>query len=341
MPDGLIHKSISMDGFEVKTSEEEKGIIEGYAATFGNIDRHGDIIAPGTFKGGRSKVPIFALHDPSKAIGVGYVQEDEKGLKIKMKLAVDSDSDTLRERAREYYALVKEGIVEKMSVGMIIQDREWQERAIDGKKVPVRVIKKADLVEVSLVPIPANDKAQITSVKDLDHTDLERMIEETVQKIFETKAASGSMDLPLADRDREWDANAAVARVKEWAGGPDKENIDWAKYRRAFFWYDSENPESFGSYKLPFADVIDGKLMAIPRAIFAAAAALQGARGGVNIPENDVAAVKSKIEKYYKKMQSKFNDDSIVVPWESGKSATAQKKDLDLSALIASRLGLF
>ncbi len=337
MPDGFIQKSISMEGFEVKSSEEEKGIIEGYAATFGNIDRHGDIIAPGTFKGGRSKVPIFALHRPELAIGVGYVQEDEKGLKIKMKLAVDSDSDTLRERAREYYALVKEGIIEKMSVGMIIQDREWQERAIDGKKVPVRVIKKADLVEVSLVPIPANDKAQITSVKDWDHPDLERIIEAAVQKALTAKAASGAMDLPLADREREWDANAAVARVKAWAGGPNKEDIDWAKYRRAFFWYDSENPENFGSYKLPFADVINGQLMAVPRAIFAAAAAIQGARGGVNIPESDVAAVKRKIESYYKKMRSKFNDESIVAPWKQNKTL----QNLDLSALIASRLGLF
>jgi len=53
---------------------------------------------------------------------------------------------------------------------------------------------------------------------------------------------------------------------------------------------------------LPFADVIDGRLMAIPRAIFAAAAALSGARGGVNIPAEDVDAVKRKIAAYYKRL---------------------------------------
>lgn len=177
-----MQKSVSIAGLEVKESDEEKGVIEGYASTFGNLDRHGDIIAPGTFKGGRSKVPIFALHRADMAVGVGYVSEDEKGLKIKMKLAVNSDSETLRERAKEYYAMVKEGIIEKMSVGMIIQEREWVERAIEGKKVPVRLIKRADLVEVSLVPIPANDKAAVTSVKEVNDSDIERMVEVAVQK---------------------------------------------------------------------------------------------------------------------------------------------------------------
>jgi HK97 family phage prohead protease len=188
LPEDMIQKNISFEGFEIKASDEEKGIIEGYAATFGNIDRHGDIIAPDSFKGGRSKIPIFALHRSDKAVGVGYVQEDEKGLKIKMKLAVDSDSDILRERAKEYHALVKEGIIEKMSVGMIIKEREWVERAIDGRKRPIRMIKKADLVEVSLVPIPANDKARITSVKDLEGEDFQRMVDEAVQKALKEKA---------------------------------------------------------------------------------------------------------------------------------------------------------
>jgi uncharacterized protein len=182
-----LQKSFTVTGLEVKESEQEKGVIEGYASTFGNLDRHGDIIAPGTFKGGRSKVPIFGLHRADLAVGVGFVSEDEKGLKIKMKLAVNAESDILRERAKEYYSMVKEGIIEKMSVGMIILEREWVERAIDGKKIPVRMIKKADLVEVSLVPIPANDKATVTSVKEHDAEDLERLVEAAVQKALQQK----------------------------------------------------------------------------------------------------------------------------------------------------------
>lgn len=125
------------------------------------------------------------------------------------------------------------------------------------------------------------------------------------QDAEDEKAASGSTSLPLADRSRSWDADSAVKRLRKYAssdGSGDKEKMNWRTYRRFFFWYDSKNPEDFGSYKLPFADIVNGKPHAIPRAIFAAAAAIQGARGGVHIPESDVPSVKSRIASYYKKL---------------------------------------
>jgi HK97 family phage prohead protease len=177
---------MQVDNVEFKASDDERGVIEGYASTFGNVDRHGDVITKGAFEGGRSKIPIFAMHDPSMAIGVGFVEEDSKGLKIRMKLAVDNpDSETLRERAREYYAMAKEGIIEKMSVGFIPLEREWKKRKVDGRDVPTRYIKKVDLVEVSLVPIPANDRARVTTVKSFDE-DLQDIIREAVRKEFES-----------------------------------------------------------------------------------------------------------------------------------------------------------
>src|SRR5688572_5686140 len=54
-------------------------------------------------------------------------------------------------------------------------------------------------------------------------------------------------DLPLADRDRAWDGDAAEKRVRKWAGAEDEPN---ARYRDAHAWYDSDKPENFGSYKL-------------------------------------------------------------------------------------------
>src|SRR6478752_2357722 len=97
-------------------------------------------------------------------------------------------------------------------------------------------------------------------------------------------------DLPLADRDREWDGDAAESRVRKWAKAEDGPN---AKNRDAHVWYDSDKKENFGSYKLLIADVIDGKLRAVPRGIMAAAAVMQGSRGGVDLPKDDVDRVKS------------------------------------------------
>jgi hypothetical protein len=112
-------------------------------------------------------------------------------------------------------------------------------------------------------------------------------------------------DLPLADREREWDSSAAEKRVRRWAKAQEGPN---ERYRSAFAWYDADKKDNFGSYKLPIADVVGGKLSAIPRAVIAAAAVMQGSRGGMDLPASDVDRVKSHLASYYKKM-----DD--VPPW--------------------------
>jgi hypothetical protein len=113
-------------------------------------------------------------------------------------------------------------------------------------------------------------------------------------------------DLPLADRDREWDGTAAEKRVREWADATDQPN---QKYRDAHVWYDNEKKDNFTAYKLLIADVIHGKLVAVPRGVMAAGAVMQGSRGGVDLPEKDIDRVKSHLAKYYSKM-----DDAA--PWE-------------------------
>jgi hypothetical protein len=119
-------------------------------------------------------------------------------------------------------------------------------------------------------------------------------------------AVTPFQDLPLADREREWDGDAAETRVRRWADAEDGPN---AKYRDAHVWYDADQRDDFGSYKLLVADVIDGRLTAVPRGVMAAGAVMQGARGGVDLPEKDIDRVKSHLAKYYAKM----ND---TAPWE-------------------------
>ncbi|KRF40280.1 hypothetical protein [Terrabacter sp. Soil810] len=113
-------------------------------------------------------------------------------------------------------------------------------------------------------------------------------------------------DLPLADRDRAWDGDAAEKRVREWAGATGEPN---EKYRDAHVWYDADNTTNFTAYKLLVADVVDGRLRAVPRGVMAAAAVMQGSRGGVDLPDQDRGRVRSHLEKYYAKM----GEDA---PWE-------------------------
>jgi hypothetical protein len=113
-------------------------------------------------------------------------------------------------------------------------------------------------------------------------------------------------DLPLADRDREWDGDAAERRVRDWAGAQDGPN---AKYRDAHVWYDAERQDNFTAYKLLIADVVDGKLTAVPRGVMAAGNVMQGSRGGVDLPKSDIDRVKSHLARYYAKLGE-------TAPWE-------------------------
>jgi len=119
-------------------------------------------------------------------------------------------------------------------------------------------------------------------------------------------AVTAFQDLPLADRDREWDGDAAEKRVRKWAGVEDKPN---EKYRNAHVWYDEDKKDNFTAYKQLIADVIDDKLKAVPRGVMAAGAIMEGARGGIDLPKDDIGAAKSHLAKYYKKMGE-------TPPWE-------------------------
>ncbi len=277
--------------FEVKQLDEA-GVFEGYAAVFGNEDLGGDIIEPGAFTKTLQEnpnMPILWQHDPREPIGVTLsAVEDGRGLRVRGQLNLETS------RGREAYALLKQGALKGLSIGYDAVKELWEGTT--------RRLKEIRLWEWSLVTFPMNLQAQVTAVK----------------------AVVPFQDLPLASEDRSWDADAARARVANWAGGPDKANIDWAKYRKAFLWYNSDEPENFGSYKMPIADIIDGKLMAVPRAIFAAAAAVQGARGGVNISDSDIPAVKRHLERYYRKMDRE-------PPWA--------EKHADLNMLLYAVIG--
>ena len=113
-------------------------------------------------------------------------------------------------------------------------------------------------------------------------------------------------ELPLAPRDREWDGDAAESRVRKWAGAEDGPT---AKYRDAHLWYDADKSDNFTAYKLLIADVVDGRLHAVPRAISAAAGVLDGARGGVDIPSSEADRVRSHLARYYEKLGEQ-------PPWE-------------------------
>ena len=74
--------------------------------------------------------------------------------------------------------------------------------------------------------------------------------------------------------------------------------------------YDADNKDNFTAHKLLIADVVDDRLVAVPRGVIAAAGIMQGGRGGIDgVSDDEATRIRNHLAKYYKKM-----DDTP--PWE-------------------------
>lgn len=125
----------------------------------------------------------------------------------------------------------------------------------------------------------------------------------SVDRAIITTAVKASKALPLAASGRKWDKGAALKRVKASIGAEDAPNATYARYH---LWYDSEQPNNFGAYKLPFVDVVDGTAMAIPAALRNAAARLSQTDGPTDAEKTRIKGI---IDGYLGKL--KTNADGL------------------------------
>lgn len=138
-----------------KSLENDAGTFEGFLSVYGIPDQQKDVVEPGAWSLARNPLPLLYRHDRNQLIGaIDELNETERGLFVKghLNLAV--------ERAREIYALMKEGLITGLSPGF----RETKDSFVGD----IRHIYKADLHEASLTPFPANMDAQISSFKEED-----------------------------------------------------------------------------------------------------------------------------------------------------------------------------
>lgn len=129
--------------------------------------------------------------------------------------------------------------------------------------------------------------------------------------------------LTLGDRDQAFDADDAIARLIQWAQG------DVKKFASAFLWRDAQgDPRNKDTYRLPVADVINGKLTLIPHAVYAAAALLSGAHGGLpGIEDGEKEQIRNTITQIYDLLRETFSDPRIIPAWQRGGRKGAQGAD--------------
>lgn len=272
--------------FEVK-AVGENGTFKVIASTEG-VDRAGEVImVNGWDLENYKKNPIILFAHDYWSLPVGkatavYPSDDGKQL-----IAEGYFAST--ESAQEVRKLYDEGILVAVSVGFMPMERNGN------------VITKAQLLEISFVPVPCN--ADAVSLEKMNKFLKSAEASKLTFKIMSSlKEAMPIEETPMADEAMEWKADEAQVRLAQWAsedGSGEPEKMDWEKYAKGFAWRDETNKETFGAYKMPHHDIIEGDLKVVWMGTVAAMGALLGARGGVDLPEAEIQGVYDHLAAHY------------------------------------------
>jgi Escherichia/Staphylococcus phage prohead protease len=180
--------------FETKSVTDEVATFTGIAST-SDVDAHNDVVEAGAFEpiarkaSGEPDVLMLRDHDRSSVIG-GWKSFVQQGTQ----LFVEGELCLAVEKARETHVLIKKGYLSGISVGFNVPDGGIKWDRSTGR----RTIRKAILKECSIVALPANPGARITSVKSeiadfistlgLDESDAELLIREGFKALVDARA---------------------------------------------------------------------------------------------------------------------------------------------------------
>lgn len=145
----------------VKAIDAEKRLITGIAST-PEPDRSGDIVEPlgVTFK---NPLPLLLFHDAKKPVGSAIFKKPTKdGIAFEASLPTIDEPGTLKDRVDEAWQSIKAGLVSGVSIGF-----RAIEEAFNNETGGFRFL-KTEVLELSLVTVPANASATIHSIKQLD-----------------------------------------------------------------------------------------------------------------------------------------------------------------------------
>lgn len=151
-------KRLAFDACEVKFDASGKaGVIEGYASVFGGVDSYGDMVMAGAYADtlkNRARPVRMRWNHFGPVIGKWTsMEEDGKGLLVRGEITPGHSV------AQDVLASMRHGSVDGLSIGYRIPSGG---SAKDGK---VRLLKRIDLIEVSVVEDPADLGAKIADVK--------------------------------------------------------------------------------------------------------------------------------------------------------------------------------
>lgn len=293
--------------------------IEGYASTE-DLDRGNDITQADAFsksiKDFMSKNPILLYnHDMDEPIGKVIEATIEKGKGLFVKAFISATEMDIRKK-------IMEGILKAFSFGYKVKKYQIEKQDMSAPYPSgVRRLLELELIEVSVVSIPMNQNALFSMAKAIEMgTDLiykNTAVEEMERKLVamekridaiggnikggggtDSKSVVPFKSFPLADAGAEWGFSSIDGNRLLGDNGD-----DWKTFEEAHAWYDESNTAKKSSYKLPHHKYDGDVIKTYPRGVFAAMAALMGARGGTMIPEAEIQGTYDHLAKHYKELE--------------------------------------
>lgn len=158
--------------------EAESLFVEGYAST-NDVDRVGDVVPTSVWEKGiqnyLNNPVILAFHDHRQPVGRMIEHKiDSKGLFIKARV---SPSD------EKIYNKVKDEVITGFSVSFRVLDAEYNSQA------EVFIIKELELLEISLVSVPANQNTLFSLSKSFANEDEYQLFK--LQFVKDSQSAKG------------------------------------------------------------------------------------------------------------------------------------------------------
>ena len=145
---------------EIKSVDDERRVIRGMATT-PTPDRMGDIVEPLGVKF-KNPMPLLWQHNHEKPVGhVKFDKPTEDGIAFEATLAKTDEPGTLKDRLDEAWQSVKMKLVRAVSIGF----RSLEHAFMDDGGIRFT---KSEILELSLVTIPANAEATIHEIKSID-----------------------------------------------------------------------------------------------------------------------------------------------------------------------------
>lgn len=194
--------------WHVKAVDPEKRTITGVATT-PEPDRMGDIIEPlgVQFK---NPLPLLLFHDSKKPVGwTTFKTPTKDGIDFEASLPIIEEAGTLRDRVEEAWQSVKSGLISGVSIGFRAIEEVFMKETMSFRFI------KTEVVELSLVTVPANASATIHAIKALDLAASGRNLPGVTGPLPIVRAVKAAPAMTIAEQITQFENTRAVKAARQ------------------------------------------------------------------------------------------------------------------------------